>query len=780
LGDQVDAGVRDPSQQRDRDFGGAVAYATSLTLTAVLAYAFSAILGRMLTRQDFATFGALFGVLLALSGPVVALSAGGAMASARQRAVPRPPWRRWLAGVGLAAGAVGFLPLPPAAAASAWFAMAAAMWLLTAWNRGLLIGLGRIGLVGGTMLVEAVARIGFAVALVAVGAGVAGASAGLAFGIAGAALLTHLLLPDRRAPNSARPRPEVWVAVGGLLFLGLVQFADVLAVRLIGPHQDGPYAAASSIARLALYAQAPAAAYALRRAAVAGPGIALRRSLLLALAPGGAVAGALVVGPQRVLSWTYGGRYVEAAGLLRTLAVAMLLSGLALVLVHLMMGAGRTVWAWSTAVVGATGVAGVFAAAAHPSRAAVAMLLAQGAILGIAALHARRLLSATRGADGAVLFLNWRDRRHPQGGGSEVFVEEVGRRLAAAGRRVTIFCAGHGNAPREEVVDGVRFLRRGSWRTVYLWAGVYHLLGRFGRHEVVVDVQNAVPFFSPLYCGRPVVVLVHHVHREQWEMIFGRRVARAGWWIESRLSPAVYRGASYVAVSEATKADLVALGVPADRISVVRNGSPELGGVPAKPEAAVPTLSYLGRLVPHKRVELLLDAAAELRREIPELRVRIVGRGPWDEVLRRHSERVGLQGVVTFEGFVDEEAKRRILAESWVLVLPSVKEGWGLAVMEAAAEGTPAVAFRTGGLRESILDGETGFLAEDYAGFVMGLRLFLSSRELRRRLGAAAASHAGRFTWGGAGEALERVLAEAAAGRVRWSPALQPLVVESR
>src|SRR5439155_12662225 len=114
------------------------------------------------------------------------------------------------------------------------------------------------------------------------------------------------------------------------------------------------------------------------------------------------------------------------------------------------------------------------------------------------------------------------------------------RRLAAAGRPVTVFCARHSLAPREETRDGVRYVRRGSWWSVYLWAAVYHVFGRFGPHDTVLDVQNAIPFFSPLYCGRRVVVLVHHVHREQWGMFFGPRMARLGWWIESRLAPALY------------------------------------------------------------------------------------------------------------------------------------------------------------------------------------------------------------------------------------------------
>jgi glycosyltransferase involved in cell wall biosynthesis len=646
---------------------------------------------------------------------------------------------------GVAAGVAALLPLHVVPKAALWFLLAAAMWMLVSWNRGLLIGLGRLGLVGGSVVFEGCARLGLAVLLVARGWQVAGASAGLALGIGAAMLLTEAMLPRGRAQDGGALTSDVWLATAGLLFLSLAQFPDVIAVRLLDPHGAGAYTAASSLARIALYAQAPAAAYALRRTAVAGARRSRGRVLLLALAPAAVALAVLEVFPRRLLSLTYGGRYLGSVELIRILGVAMLLAGLALVLISVLMGAGRSAWAWSIAVAAVAGVAIVFAVGATPMHAAVAMAGTQAVVLAVAAAHARRLFATGR-TTGAVLFLNWRDTGHPQGGGSEVFVEEVAGRLAAQGRRVTVFCAEHDDAPRDELRDGVRFVRRGSWRTVYLWAGIYHVLGRFGPHDVVVDVQNAVPFFSPLYCGRKVLVLVHHVHREQWRMIFGPRVARAGWWLESRLSPKLYRRAGYVTVSDATRSDLIAQGIVPERISVVRNGAHDLQPT-GMGKAERPTIVYLGRLVPHKRVELLLDAAAALRPEFPDLHVRLVGRGPWEGRLRTAALELGIQDAVTFDGYVDGATRDRILARSWVACLPSVREGWGLAVMEAAAAGTPAVAFRAGGLRECIADGETGLLAVRFTEFVESLRWLLRSGELREELGRAARVRSLGFTW---------------------------------
>ncbi|MBI4259995.1 MAG: glycosyltransferase, partial [Actinobacteria bacterium] len=541
----------------------------------------------------------------------------------------------------------------------------------------------------------------------------------------------------------------------------------------------GPYVAASFLARVALYAQIPAAAYALRKAAVAGPRVALPRSLLLALGPGLLVAGAMAVFPGPLLDLTYGGRYLQATGLVRVLGVALFLSGLAQVLIQLLMGAGRTAWVWSSSAVSIVGLAALFLFAEVGFALAWTMVAVHAAVLSVAVLHLRRALAAERGAEGAVLVLNWRDTKHPQGGGCEVYVEETARRLAAMGRRVTMFCADHGEAPRDEVVDGIRYIRRGTWRSVYLWAAAYHLLGRFGPHDVVLDVQNGVPFFSPLYCGRPVVVMVTHVHREQWGMVFGPLTARIGWWLESRLAPRVYRRASYIAISQATRDGLAAIGVAPERTAVVLAGGAEALEQPPTGAArgAEPSIAYLGRLVPNKRIELIIDALAALREDVPGLRLRVMGQGYWEDELRAHAERRGVAGSVVFEGFVDEETKRRILAESWVLTLTSVQEGWGIVVLEAAAQRTPTVAMRVGALSESVVDGETGLLADDFEGFVENLRRVLDRPDLRERLGEAASAHARRFTWDATAAGFDEVLTEAVARHGRdpvGSGALDP------
>jgi glycosyltransferase involved in cell wall biosynthesis len=381
---------------------------------------------------------------------------------------------------------------------------------------------------------------------------------------------------------------------------------------------------------------------------------------------------------------------------------------------------------------------------------------------------------------GHVLFLNWRDTTHPEGGGSEVFLERVAAELVVRGYRATVLCQAHGTAPAEETTpDGVRIVRRGGRHTVYLYAALVYLAGavglgvlagrRLGRPDLIVDVCNGMPFLSRLYARRPVIALVHHVHREQWPVVFGPRVARIGWWIESRLAVRVYRGCRYVTVSESSRDELAGLGVDRDRITVVHNGTPEVVGPPV-PRTPHPSLVVLGRLVPHKRVELALRATALLATELPELELVVAGQGWWEEPLRRLAADLGIEERVRFAGFVSEEHKHELLCGAWLLLLPSLKEGWGLTIVEAGARGTPSVAFRSaGGVVDAMADGETGVLVEDEFEFFRATRSLLLNAPRRGAMGAAAATYARRFTWAMTGAAFALVVGDP-------HPAAQPLV----
>ncbi len=375
--------------------------------------------------------------------------------------------------------------------------------------------------------------------------------------------------------------------------------------------------------------------------------------------------------------------------------------------------------------------------------------------------HAREEAREPRRGGRRLTVLNWRDCWHPEGGGSELYVVEVARRLAEAGREVTIFTARYPGAARSEVRDGIRYVRRGGHLSVYLWAAALLLLGRLGplgRADDVLEVQNGMPFLARLFTRARVTVLVHHVHREQWS-ILSPALARFGWWMESRVAVRVNRGSRYVAVSEVTRSELVDLGVRAPDVTIAWNGTPPLPEHDPRPESAVPQLVMLVRLVPHKRVEHAMEVVAALRERHPGLHLTVMGSGWWEPQLRERRAELGLDDAVEFLGHVSHRTKFEVLSGSWVHLLPSVKEGWGLSIVEAAHVGVPSVAYAdAGGVRESILDGVTGLLASDLADLVAQVDLLLSDHRLRHEMGDKARVRSEQFTWDATASAFQRLL----------------------
>jgi glycosyltransferase involved in cell wall biosynthesis len=360
-----------------------------------------------------------------------------------------------------------------------------------------------------------------------------------------------------------------------------------------------------------------------------------------------------------------------------------------------------------------------------------------------------------------IAFLVWRDTAHPDGGGSEVYVEHMARWLAGRGHQVTICCAAHGNAPADEVRNGIRFRRRGGRLGVYPH-GLAYLLSRAGRRtDVVVDVHNGIPFAAPLVRRRRLHVLVHHVHREQWQIIYPGVRGRIGWWVESWLAPRIYRRQPYITVSQSSKADLVRLGIEPERISVVCNGIDVPHPSRLLPRSPTPRICVLGRLVPHKQFEHALRLIARLHPEMPDLRLDVIGDGWWSTELRATAEALGVTDLVTFHGHVSDAERDVLLDASWLMLVPSIKEGWGIAIMEAAARSVPAIAYAfAGGVTESILDGETGVLVRDEDELVSQCLALLTDTEARLAMGKKARDRAQSFGWQRSAEAFEHLLME--------------------
>ncbi|MFB7633014.1 glycosyltransferase family 4 protein [Streptomyces sp. NPDC056149] len=366
-----------------------------------------------------------------------------------------------------------------------------------------------------------------------------------------------------------------------------------------------------------------------------------------------------------------------------------------------------------------------------------------------------------------IVFLARRDLANPAAGGSELLVDRIAAGLTAHGHEVTLLCGGPTSPAGPPPVEiptspggtGVRETAP-AYRVLTAGGDAGHFLRvprqvtrRAGGCDLLVEVCNGMPYLAPLWHRGPTLCLVNHVHTDLWRMRYPAPAARLGRRLEHWALAGTHRGNLMVAVSDSTAAALADLGVAPERIRLVHNGVEEPG--PLLPEAPEPLFLAMGRLVEYKRVDLLLRLWERVR-PVTGGRLVIVGDGP------EHNRLAALAGPdVVFTGRISEQRKHQLLCSSWLLLHPSLVEGWGLVVMEAAARGTPTVGFDIPGLRDSVEDGTTGLLARGESAFAAHWCTLALSARRRHALGAAAADRAARFRWSRTVRSFRAVATEA-------------------
>ncbi len=342
-----------------------------------------------------------------------------------------------------------------------------------------------------------------------------------------------------------------------------------------------------------------------------------------------------------------------------------------------------------------------------------------------------------------ILLLTDRDWTHPQGGGTGANLYGQVASWLAWGNRVTVVAGTYDGAVAvERPAPGLELHHMGSRKTVFPRAARAVRRGLAADADVVLEVVNGITFLSPLWLRRPRVTLVHHIHRDHYVTELGRKGAVAALLAETLPLKLLYRHGPFLTISEAARRDLVSLGIAEEDVQVGYLGVERFAG-PEAPKSTAPRLLYLGRLKRYKRIELLLDVLEG----VPDAVLDIAGEGDHRPQLEAEIAARGLGSRVTLHGHVDEATKAALYAQAWVNLTASSAEGWCLTVMEAATCGTPSAALRVGGLPESIVDGETGLLADDGPGLTAAVRRLVAEPELRARMGEAARARAADFTW---------------------------------
>lgn len=362
-----------------------------------------------------------------------------------------------------------------------------------------------------------------------------------------------------------------------------------------------------------------------------------------------------------------------------------------------------------------------------------------------------------------VHLLSWRDLEDVEAGGSEVHAAEVARHWAAAGIEVTwrsSFASGH---PAVAARDGYNVIRRAGRYLVFPRAAFSERTGRHGPSDGLVEIWNGMPFFSPLWYRGPRIVMLHHVHAEMWQMVLGEEnplLARVGDTIERRIAPPIYRRSRIVTPSESARDEIVSLlGIRERQVDVVHNG---LGTAfrPGGSKTRNPSIVAVARLVPVKRHDLLIRAAAEARKLVPDLTLTIVGEGYEREHLDEVVRELEAESWIRLTGHVPEEDLVHLYQEAWLAASASAREGWGLSLTEAAACGTPAVATRIAGHVDAVHDGRSGVLVPGTATELgAALAQMLRDPERRATLAAGALVRSADLSWEATALGLMRSLA---------------------
>jgi glycosyltransferase involved in cell wall biosynthesis len=274
-----------------------------------------------------------------------------------------------------------------------------------------------------------------------------------------------------------------------------------------------------------------------------------------------------------------------------------------------------------------------------------------------------------------------------------------------------------------------------------------------------VEIWNGMPFLSPLWAPQPRLVFLHHVHDGMWDLVLPTPLAAVGRFIESRLAPPVYERTPIVTLSESSRRTILDnLHFDPSRVHVVEPGVDE-SFRPGPARSDKPLVVAVGRLVPYKRFDSLIEVLVSLHHKHPDLEAVIAGEGQERPALEDLVRRCGAEDWISLPGRISDETLVDLYQRAWVLASTSAYEGWGLTITEAAACATPAVVSPIAGHCDAVEHGVSGFLAAPGREMESRLDYLLSDPMVRRRMQKAARRRADRLTWDRAALDTMRVLA---------------------
>lgn len=357
-----------------------------------------------------------------------------------------------------------------------------------------------------------------------------------------------------------------------------------------------------------------------------------------------------------------------------------------------------------------------------------------------------------------ILCFSWRGPKHPNAGGAEISTIQHAKGWVKAGHKVTIFTSSYQNALELEYIGGVRIIRKGSqFFGVHLAAFKWFILDRKEQFDIVIDQFHGIPFFTPIFVRGKKLGFIHETTKEIWRLNSWKAPLNIlpsvlGTFFEPFIFKLFYKNTPFMTVSKSTKMDLVEWGMPQKQITIIHNGlnAPEVHKTFKKEKKK--TLIFLGVLSKDKGIENALKVFQSIdQTEKDKWQFWIVGKVDpvYFSKLKLQSKKFGIDKKIFFWGFVSEAKKFELLSRAHIAINPSIREGWGLVVIEAAYVGTPTVAFDVPGLHDSILNNRTGIICAENTVEDLARKILELIRDAKRykRISRNAITWSRKFSW---------------------------------
>ena len=344
------------------------------------------------------------------------------------------------------------------------------------------------------------------------------------------------------------------------------------------------------------------------------------------------------------------------------------------------------------------------------------------------------------------LMLNWRDPKNPLSGGAERVTLAYLEALAQRGHQVWWYANDFPGGLPEENLQGLKIVRGGGKGSSVVKARQWYR--RQQPFDLVIDQHHGIPWFAPWWSRTNCIGYIHEVLGPIWRAFYPWPLSTLGRWQE-RWTHWLYRNVPFMVGSESTQRALQRRGVR--DVTVIHYGIDliPLAQLEPKPLRQPLQLIAVSRLAPNKRIDHAVHALKVLLRRGIQAQLTIVGAGEVEDQLRQLVHQLELTPQVRFTGQLSEEAKDAQLRGAHLLVHTSIREGWGLNVLEANAMGTPAVVYPVDGLVDATLHGQTGVVtqAETPESLAEGIAGLLETPEQYERFRVNACERTRAFHW---------------------------------